>query len=53
MPDFALARALWASEAERPRAVALATQARAYYQRLGHGPRRDELSGWPSRHRAP
>jgi serine/threonine-protein kinase len=43
---FALARALWASETERPRALALATQAHMYYQRLAHGPRLDELSRW-------
>jgi serine/threonine-protein kinase len=48
---FALARALWAAKrSERPRAVELATEARDYWQRLGHTPRLEKTSQWLSAH---
>ncbi len=48
---FALARALWgAKRSERPRAVALATEARDYWQRLGHAPRQEMTSQWLTAH---
>jgi tetratricopeptide (TPR) repeat protein/predicted Ser/Thr protein kinase len=47
--QFALARALWeARSAERPRARALATQARDYWQRLGQPAREMPISQWLS-----
>jgi tetratricopeptide (TPR) repeat protein len=48
---FSLARALWAAKrSERPRAVTLATEARDYWQRLGHAPRLERTSQWLSSH---
>ena len=48
---FSLARALWAAKrSERPRAMTLATEARDYWQRLGHVPRLEMTSAWLSAH---
>jgi tetratricopeptide (TPR) repeat protein len=48
---FSLARALWAAKrSERPRAMALATEARDYWQQLGHAPRLEMTSQWLSSH---
>ncbi|HEX8703798.1 MAG TPA: serine/threonine-protein kinase [Myxococcaceae bacterium] len=47
--QFSLAQALWAVGKERPRAVALATQAREYWQGLGH-PGLSEASRWLTAH---
>jgi serine/threonine-protein kinase len=48
---FSLARALWAAKRlERPRAVTLATEARDYWQHLGHAPRLERTSQWLSAH---
>ncbi len=48
---FALARALWAAKrSERPRAVSLATEARDYWQRLGHASRLEVTSQWLASH---
>jgi serine/threonine-protein kinase len=43
---FALARALWDSDADRPRAVALAQRARTHWERVGHPTRLAEVSRW-------
>jgi serine/threonine-protein kinase len=47
---FALARALWDSRADRPRAVALAEQASAHWERVAHPARRAEVSRWLADH---
>ncbi|HYO67107.1 MAG TPA: tetratricopeptide repeat protein, partial [Archangium sp.] len=51
--QFDLAKALWDSGKDRPRAVALATQARAFFLRIGHKPRAAMVSRWLSRHGQP
>jgi serine/threonine-protein kinase len=48
--QFDLAKALWDSGKDRPRAVDLATQARAFFLRIGHEPRAAMVSRWLSRH---
>jgi tetratricopeptide (TPR) repeat protein/predicted Ser/Thr protein kinase len=49
--QLALARALWeASPSERPRATALATQSRDYWQRLGHPSRLALAAQWLAAH---
>jgi serine/threonine-protein kinase len=45
-----LAEALWESGQDRPRARALAEQARAAYQRAGHKPRVDRTTRWLAGH---
>jgi serine/threonine-protein kinase len=50
--QLALARALWSSAAERPRALDLAMQARAEYARLpGRARERAEVDAWLAAHR--
>jgi serine/threonine-protein kinase len=49
--QFSLARALWeAKRSERSRAVALATEARDAFQRLGHAPKAAKASKWLAEH---
>jgi eukaryotic-like serine/threonine-protein kinase len=48
---FALARALWESPAERPRALGLAREAKAGYQKLGNLPSEvAKVDGWLQAH---
>jgi hypothetical protein len=48
---FALARALWsARRTDRQRAVTLANEAKAHWQRLGHTPRLAQTSQWLATH---
>jgi eukaryotic-like serine/threonine-protein kinase len=52
--QFALARALWEERGlERLRAVTLATEARDYWQRLGHAPGLATASQWLATHASP
>jgi serine/threonine-protein kinase len=45
--QFPLARALWeARKAERPRAVALATEARSHWQQVGQSSKQAHISQW-------
>jgi tetratricopeptide (TPR) repeat protein len=48
--ELMLARALWASNGDRQRALDLARTAEAYYERLGNRARRDEVSRWLAAH---
>ncbi len=50
---FALARALWDTERDVPRASALATQAQEYWRGLGHTPNFTRLTGWLAEHPGP
>ncbi len=43
---FVLARALWESKQDRPRALELAARARSDWQRRGNAPRLAEVSQW-------
>ncbi|WP_141618642.1 tetratricopeptide repeat protein [Myxococcus sp. AB036A] len=53
--NFALARALWQSQEERPRALALAREAQTAYARSApiHAPRAHTVRVWLSTHGAP
>ena len=51
---FALARALWESPAQRPRALTLAREAKAGYQRLGNlASEVAKVDGWLQAHGRP
>ncbi len=51
--ELTLADALWQIGSDRPRAVALAEQARAYFARIGHRPRLDRAARWLADHAKP
>jgi hypothetical protein len=48
--DVTLADALWQANTARPRALSLAEQARARYERLGDGPRQARAARWLAGH---
>ncbi len=48
--QLTLAEALWQADKERPRALALAGQARAFYERIGHRPGLDRAKRWLAEH---
>lgn len=51
--QLSLARALWESKRDRPRAVALAREAQEFYRRVGHTPKLAESSRWLAEHPRP
>jgi serine/threonine-protein kinase len=51
--QLTLADTLWPAEQDRPRARALAEQARAWYAARGHRPGTDRAARWLDEHRAP
>ncbi len=48
--QLALAEALWRLGDARPRARALAEQARAHYEHIGHRPGQEQATRWLAEH---
>jgi serine/threonine-protein kinase len=51
--QLTLAQALWTTGKDRPRAIALATQACEHAGRIGHEPHLAKTTGWLAEHRLP